>query len=90
MAIHDHERRSMHDHIRDARASYSSDEGAGVKTVGFIIGIALIGFILYMLFAASSGPRTTSDAVRQTPQNPTTTTAPRTNPTPSGPTTQPQ
>ena len=87
MAVHDHERlprdHTMHD-ARDARAD------SGTPWMGFAIGFALLAFILYMVFSAM-GPTNTGDAVRQTPQTPTTTTAPRTTtPTPTGPTTQPQ
>jgi hypothetical protein len=88
MAVHDQERRTVSGRMHDARNRYD-ESSAGSKTLGFLIGFALIGFIVYMLFAAGN-PTTTGDAVRQTPQNPTTTTTPRTTETPAAPTTQPK
>jgi hypothetical protein len=79
MATYDDERRTTRDRITDT---------SGAKTVGFLVALAVIGFILYMLFAASN-PRTTGDAVRQTPQSPQTTVNPRTTAPPSNTTTTP-
>ena len=86
MAVHDQDRRTTRDYMRDARTRYSANPGT--SWVGILVGLALIAFIAYMLFAAAYGPNTTADAVRQPPLNPTTTTVPRV--TPTGPTTQPQ
>lgn len=77
MAVHDDGRRAPSEYIDDDRVRYS-DPQAGTRWAGVLVAIALIGFIGYMLFAAANGPSTTGDAIRQTPANPTTTTAPRT------------
>jgi succinate dehydrogenase hydrophobic anchor subunit len=90
MAVHDNERRTARDYMHNARTRYD-DTSSGSRWIGIVVGLALLAFIVYMLYAAATGPDTTGDAVRQTPQNPTTTTAPRTTtPAPTGPTTQPQ
>lgn len=87
MAIHDHDR-TPRDYMRDEPSRY---QVAGTGTGGILVGLAVIAVIFYMFFTAANSPSTTGDAVRQTPQNPTTTTAPHTTtPTPTGPTTQPQ
>lgn len=90
MAMRDPERRSPRDYIHDARARYTETNPAS-KWVGVILGAALLAFIVYMLFEAMN-PSPTGEAVRQTPQNPTTTTAPpRTTTVPStAPITQPK
>lgn len=80
MALHDHERRMAHDYMHDSRTPYD-EAGAGSSWVGISIGIAVIAFIVFMLFAAAD-PTTTGDAARQTP--PTTST------TPVAPATQPK
>jgi hypothetical protein len=86
MAIHDEERRTGY--MDDARRRYDGG-GAGTTWAGILVGLALVAFIGYMLFAAA-GPRT-GEGVRQTPQSPQTTTTPRTTtPAPTAPTTQPQ
>jgi hypothetical protein len=91
VAIHDEDRRAGRDYMHDARTRYD-DTSSGTRWTGVIVGLALVAFILYMLFAAANGPSTTGEAIRQTPQNPTTTTTPRTTttPAPTAPTTQPQ
>lgn len=97
MAIYEDERRTSGDRIQGARDRYD-DASSGSKVIGFLVALALVGFIVYMLFGAMN-TRTTGDAIRNTPQNPVTTTAPRTatppantttSPTPKAPTTQPQ
>jgi hypothetical protein len=87
MAVHDNERRTASDYMHGARTRYD-DASTGSRWAGILVGLALIAFIVYLVFSAAYGPSNTGDAVRQTPQNPTTTTAPRS--TPTGPTTQPQ
>jgi hypothetical protein len=90
MAIRDEERRAGRDYIQDARTRYG-ETSSGTRWTGIFVAFALVAFIFYMLFAAANDPNTTGEAVRQTPQNPTTTTAPRTTtPAPTAPTTQPQ
>jgi len=85
MAIHDHERRTAQDYMRDARSSYE-DTGSGVKWVGLIVGLFLLGIILFMFLAAPSQDPT-GGITRQAP----TTTVPQSpTPSPTGPTTQPQ
>lgn len=87
MATFGEERRTTRDRVKDVRTRY--DDASGVsKTIGVLIGLALIAFIVYMLFAAAN-PRTTGDAVRQTPPSPQTTITPRTTTTPSNTTTTP-
>ena len=87
MAIHDEERRPGY--MDDARRRYD-EAGSGSAWTGILVGLALVVFIAYMLFAAA-GPRIVDDGVRQTPPTPQTTTAPRTTtPAPTAPTTQPQ
>jgi hypothetical protein len=77
------------DYIPDARTRYTQTSTAS-KWVGVILGAVLLAFIAYMLFAAMN-PSPTSEAIRQTPQNPTTTAAPRTTTVPStAPMTQPK
>jgi hypothetical protein len=88
MALYDEERRAERDPLIDAPNRYAESSG-GTKTVGFLVGLALVGFIVYMLFAASN-TRTTGDAIRQTPPSPQTTTAPRTTSPPSDTTANPQ
>jgi len=76
MAIHDHERSPVRDYWHGARARYAETSAASKRT-GTIVGLALIGFIVYMLFAAAYTPRsTTGEAIRQTPQSPQTNTPP--------------
>jgi hypothetical protein len=88
MAVNEGERRTPRDYIRDTRMRYA---GEGTPWVGIIIGFLLAAAILYMLVTAMGGPRTTSDAVRETPPNPQTSTAPKiTTPTPTAPTIQPK
>ena len=90
MALHDQERRTAQDYMHDARTRYD-DTNSGTRWTGILVGLALVAFIVYMLVAATGGPPTTGDAVRQTPPTPQTTTAPRTTaPAPTAPTTQPQ
>jgi hypothetical protein len=53
-------------------------DGVGIPVAGrLIVALALVGFIVYMVFG-SMNPQTTNDAIRNTPANPTATTAPRT------------
>jgi hypothetical protein len=85
MAIHDDQRTSR-DYIRNARTRYD-ETPTGTGWAGALIGLAILAFIAYMLFAAAT-PDSTGDAVRQTPNN-TTTTAPTTAPS-TAPTTQPK
>ena len=89
MALND-DRRTARDYMQDARTRYD-DTSPGTRWVGILAGLAAIAFILYMIFATAN-PTNTGDAIRQTPQNPTTTTAPRTTttPAPSAPTAQPK
>jgi len=90
MAIHDEDRRYASDYMQDPRTRHD-EAGSGTSWAGIAVGLALVVFIVYMLFAAAGGPRTTGDAVRQTPTTPQTTTTPRTTtPSPTAPTTQPQ
>jgi hypothetical protein len=94
MAVHDHDRRTARDYVHGARARYDRMT-TGTKWTAMLIGLALLAFVAYMMFAADPNP--TFDAIRQTPPTPqtttapsTTTTAPTTQPAPAGPTTQPQ
>jgi hypothetical protein len=89
MALHDDERRTPRDYMHDSRTRYG-EAGSGTQWVGILVAVALVAFILYILISAM-GPNSTGEGIRQTPQNPTTTTAPRTTtPAPTAPTTQPQ
>ena len=88
MAVHDHERLPR-DGIQDAPNRHTA-ANSSTPWVGIAIGSAIIALILYMIFSAM-GPTRTGDGIRNTPQTPTTTTAPRTTtPTPTAPTTQPR
>jgi hypothetical protein len=90
MAVHDNERRTPRDYMHNARTRYD-DTGAAGKWIAFMVGIGLIAMVVFIFAAGTDTTDTTSDAIRQTPQNPTTTTAPRTTtPAPTGPTTQPK
>jgi hypothetical protein len=90
MAINDNSRRTPRDYMHGARTRYD-DASTGTRWTGILVGLGFLAFIAYLLFAATNDPSTTGDAVRQTPQNPTTTTAPRTtSPAPTAPTTQPK
>jgi hypothetical protein len=72
MAVHD-DRRTPRDYIRNARSRYDAS-ATGTSWAAVLIGLAILAFIAYMLFAGA-GPDTTGDATRQAPNN-TTTTAP--------------
>jgi hypothetical protein len=85
MAMHDQERRTPRDYMTDAQDRYR-ESSSGSKATGIVIGLALVGFIVYLLFAAAN-PRTTGEAIRQTPPTPQTTTAPRTTTSPTDTTT---
>jgi hypothetical protein len=85
MAVHDNDRRTARDYMHNARTRYD-DTSSGTRWFGILAGLAIVAFILYMLFAAAN-PRDTGEAVRQTPQNPTTTTVPQTTSPPSNTTT---
>jgi hypothetical protein len=76
MAIHDPDHRSARDYMHDARSRYD-DASTGTKWAGIIVGLALLAFVIYMLFA-TAGPDTAGDSAQQMP---TTTTAPTTAPT---------
>ena len=84
MAIHDHDRRTPRDYMHDARSRYS-DANTGTKSIGLLIGLALLGFIAYMLLATPSQDPT-GGITRSTP----TTTAPAPGAPTTAPTTQPK
>lgn len=89
MAIHDQERRPARDYVRDARRRIE-ETSTGAKWTKILVGLALITFIVYMIFAAMN-PSPTGEAIRQTPQSPQSTTTPRTTTVPSTtPANQPQ
>ena len=85
MAVHDHDRRTPRDYNHNARSRYD-DAGSGAKWIGVLLGLAVLAFLGYMLFATPNTD-TTLDGTPQTPQNPTTTTAPQTTSPPSNTTT---
>jgi len=75
MAVHDHHR-TPRDYTHDAR----TDDGAGTKSIAFLIGLALVGFIIY-IFLAIPSQDPTGGITRSSP--PTTTTAPTSPPAPA-------
>lgn len=89
MAVHDQERPSARDHIRDA-GNDDSTAGVTAKWIGVIVGVLLLGVILLMVVAPSQDP---TGGITRSPAEtaPTTNSVPQSpNPSPTGPTTQPQ
>jgi hypothetical protein len=72
--MHDHDR-TPRDFIRDTR----TDEGTGGKSIAFFIGLALIGFIIYVILATPSQDPT-GGITRSAPPPPTS--APQNAPVP--------
>jgi hypothetical protein len=66
MAVHENDRRTQRDYIRNACTRYNG-ANTGSRSVGINVGLALIAFIGYLLLSSASDPGTMGDAVRQTP-----------------------
>jgi hypothetical protein len=82
MAVHDNDRRTARDYMRDARTRYDGANSA-TRWGGALLALVLLAFIIYM-FVTASGPNPNSTVFdgRTTPSAPTTgpATAPTTQP----------
>jgi hypothetical protein len=75
MALHDNDRRTVHDYMDGARSRYGA--GMGANPTGTLISLAAIAFIIIFILAA--GLRPAGDAARQISASaPTSASAPAT------------